>query len=120
MQARGAACCRQCWLHWLAASALVQPSLPLPAVVLNGIPEVSDTLLARLACCPQLLRLSLSNCSSVTDQGVAAIALVLPGLLELRLDECSKVGAGPSHILGLGYVALCHVLIYSHLPSVGR
>ncbi|GAB4823302.1 hypothetical protein N2152v2_010348 [Parachlorella kessleri] len=81
--------CRGLAEHTIGA-ALVGLSR-LESVVLNGIPEVSDTLLARLSCCPQLLRLSLCHCSAVTDNGVAAIALALPGLLELRLNECTKV-----------------------------
>jgi hypothetical protein len=67
---------------------------PLPAVVLNGIPEVGDALMATLACCPQLQRLSLCNCSELTDAGLASIAAALPSLRELRLDDCTKVGIG--------------------------
>lgn len=63
-------------------------------MVLNGIPEVDDQLLASLTCCPQLQRLSLCNCAAVTDAGVEAAAKALPGLREFRLDDCTKARAG--------------------------
>lgn len=63
----------------------------LEGLVLDGVVEADDALLAQLPEGTPLRRLSLAHCA-VTDAGVAALAAALPGLLELRMDDCAKVG----------------------------
>ena len=56
---------------------------------------MDDALLAAVAqAAPQLQRLRLAHCIAVTDEGVCALAAQCPGLLELCLDDCIKVGLG--------------------------
>eukprot|EP01049_Picozoa_sp_SAG25_P008699 SAG25_NODE_806_length_5254_cov_1897.297963_3_plen_176_part_00 len=42
-------------------------------------------------CCPQLTSLILAGCSSVTDEGVQALAAACPHLTSLDLDGCTSV-----------------------------
>lgn len=79
----------------LAGSTLLTAIGGLPLLEelrLDGVVEASDDLLRALVPGTPLQRLSLALCP-VTDAGVVALAELLgPGLRELRLDDCTKVG----------------------------
>lgn len=63
----------------------------LQSLVLDGIAEVDDAVLAAAASAPALQELSVCLCQAFTDAGLAALAEGAPGLLSLRIDECGKV-----------------------------
>ena len=63
--------------------------------------QVSDELLAEIALgCPRLQRISVSNCTSLTDQGVRGLAAGAPRLLAFVADDVGRLT--DSCLLALG------------------
>ncbi|CAL5228114.1 g11190 [Coccomyxa viridis] len=88
----------------ISASSL-QSALPqlkqLEVLHLDGNPEVSDELLAEVALgCSRLQRISVSNCSSVTDKGVRGLAAGAPRLLAFVADDVGRLTDGCLLALG--------------------
>ena len=78
--------------------------------------QVSDELLAEVALgCPRLQRVSISNCSSVTDKGVRGLAAGAPRLLAFVADDVGRLTDGS--LLALGESCKCLQVIVSPAQS---
>ena len=76
-------------------------SLDTVSSALHALLQVSDELLAEVALgCPRLQRISISNCSSVTDKGVRGLAAGAPRLLAFVADDVGRLTDGCLLALG--------------------
>jgi hypothetical protein len=80
--------------HAASLAAALPQLAALRRLLLDGIPEVGDDLVAAAARCPALRELGVRMCALVGDAALAALAAQRPQLEALAVDECSKVGAG--------------------------
>ena len=75
-----------------ALQATVTGALPgLESVMLTGIPEVSNGLLAEMGLGLQLRHISVARCTAIGDEGLRGLAAASPQLLTLRADQCVKI-----------------------------
>lgn len=75
-----------------ALHSILTGALPLlESVMLTGIPEVSNALLAEMALGLPLRHISVARCAGVSDEGLRALAAACPHLLTLRADACTKI-----------------------------
>ena len=75
-----------------ALQSILTGALPaLESVMLTGIPEVGNALLAEMALGLPLRHVSVARCSGVSDEGVRGLAAACPHLLTLRADACTKI-----------------------------
>ncbi len=75
-----------------ALQAVLTGALPaLECVMLTGIPEVSNSLLAEMGLGLPLRHISIGLCTAVGDEGLRGLAAACPQLLTLRADQCVKI-----------------------------
>ena len=75
-----------------ALQAVLTGALPaLESVMLTGIPEVSNSLLAEMGLGLSLRHISVANCIAVGDEGLRGLAVACPQLLTLKADKCTKI-----------------------------
>ena len=75
-----------------ALQSVLTGALPaLESVMLTGIPEVGNALLAEIALGLPLRHVTVARCSSVGDEGLRGLAAACPHLLTLRADACTKI-----------------------------
>lgn len=75
-----------------ALQSILTGALPaLESVMLTGIPEVGNALLAEMALGLPLRHVSVARCSSVSDEGLRGLAAACPQLLSLHVDACTKI-----------------------------
>ena len=120
-QAQEHSCCRNLDLsecRGVSGSALqsiLTGAMPaLESVMLTGIPEVSNTLLAEMALGLPLRHINVARCTAVSDEGLRGLAAACPQLLSLQADACIK-------ITDAGVVALsesCRELQVCEMPLV--
>ena len=76
----------------MALQRILTSDLPaLESVMLTGIPEVSNTLLAEMGLDLPLRHIGVSNCTLVGDEGLRGLAVACPQLLTLKADKCTKI-----------------------------
>jgi len=75
-----------------ALQGILTGALPaLESVMLTGIPEVSNSLLAEMGLGLPLRHISVAKCTAIGDQGLRGLAAASPQLLTLRADQCTKI-----------------------------
>ena len=75
-----------------ALQAVLTGAMPaLETVLLAGIPEVSNSLLAEMGLGLPLRHISVANCTAVGDEGLRGLAVACPQLLTLNADKCTKI-----------------------------
>lgn len=75
-----------------ALQGILTGALPaLESVLLTGIPEVSNSLLAEMGLGLPLRHISVAKCTAIGDQGLRGLAAASPQLLTLRADQCTKI-----------------------------
>ncbi len=75
-----------------ALQAILTGALPaLECVLLTGIPEVSNSLLAEMGLGLPLRHISVAKCTAIGDEGLRGLAAASPQLLTLRADQCTKI-----------------------------
>ena len=75
-----------------ALQAVLTGALPaLETVLLTGIPEVSNSLLAEMGLGLPLRHINVANCIAVGNEGLRGLAVACPQLLTLNADKCTKV-----------------------------
>lgn len=75
-----------------ALQAILTGALPaLESVMLTGIPEVSNALLAEMGLGLPLRHISVARCIAIGDEGLRGLAAACPQLLTLRADQCVKI-----------------------------
>ncbi|DBB02954.1 hypothetical protein WJX77_009284 [Trebouxia sp. C0004] len=75
-----------------ALQAILTGALPaLESVMLTGIPEVSNSLLAEMGLGLPLRHISVAKCTAIGDEGLRGLAAASPQLLTLRADQCTKI-----------------------------
>ena len=75
-----------------ALQAILTGALPaLESVMLTGIPEVSNSLLAEIGLGLPLRHISVAKCTAIGDKGLRGLAAASPQLLTLRADQCTKI-----------------------------
>lgn len=77
--------------HAALQSALTGALPALETVILAGIPEVSNALLAEMALGISLKHLSVGRCAQVGDEGLRGLAVACPQLQTLRAEKCTKI-----------------------------
>ncbi|KAK9839587.1 hypothetical protein WJX84_000432, partial [Apatococcus fuscideae] len=95
--------CRGLGRDTLAALFKADALPALERLTLDGIAEVSDSLLTQAALAlPALQALSVRNCPGVSDEGVRGVAAALPRLQDLALDDDRAVTAAGISALAQG------------------
>ncbi|KAK9840274.1 hypothetical protein WJX74_006585 [Apatococcus lobatus] len=102
-------------------AALFKPdALPaLERLTLDGIAEVSDTLLTEAGLAlPSLQVLSIRNCTRVTDEGISALAESCPNLQGLSIRRCQKVT--DLAVAAVASNGRLQRLCVNNVPSIGK
>lgn len=75
-----------------ALQSILTGAMPaLESIMLTGIPEVTNTLLAEMALGLPVRHLSVARCTAVNDEGLRGLAAACPHLLTLQADDCVKI-----------------------------